>query len=75
MLQVWNINWVSKVEVERPAEADSQDITEQILVFQSNERARGVRVRNRFEYEAKVDDKATQGPTLYVRRSGCGLPY
>ena len=74
MLQEWNINWVSKVEVVRPAEADSQDTVETILVFQSNERARGVGARNFFEYEAKVVDEATQGPTLYVRRSGCGLP-
>ena len=73
MLQEWNINWVSKVEVVRPAEADSQDTVETILVFQSNERARGIGVRNCFEYEAKVDE-ATQGPTLYVRRSCCGLP-
>jgi hypothetical protein len=47
---------------------------EKLLVFQSNECARGVGRRNCFEYEAKVVDEATQGPTLYVRRSGCGLP-
>jgi hypothetical protein len=59
-------------DVNRPKEGEEKDYTDKIMVFQSLERPRGVGVRYCFEFEAK-DVGDTQGPTLFVRRNGCGL--
>ena len=59
-------------DVNRPKEGKEKDDTDKIMVFQSPERPRGVGVRYCFEFEAK-DVSDTQGPTLFVRRNGCGL--
>ena len=72
MLQNWKIEWIEQDEKTRPNEREVNDDTDKIMVFQSPERPRGVGVRNCFEFEAK-DVGDTQGPTLFVRRNGCGL--
>lgn len=59
-------------DVNRPKEREEKDDTDKIMAFQSLERHRGVGVRYCFEFEAK-DVGDTQGPTLFVRRNGCGL--
>jgi hypothetical protein len=57
-------------DVNRPKEGEEKDDTDKIMLFQSLERPRVVGVRCCFEFEANGD---TQGPTLFVRRNGCGL--